>query len=177
MHSENNHTQYGTFDDNSVIYHHKRTISPYIFSIISIILVFFVWLFSGHSVRWRQSVVSVPSTYFFCPIMSITHNFHLPVIVHSSRRQSSRLLIMVSVLWSSIGASKNGNMTAPNNVYDITSTQRPGVENIIRNVKCTKFDWMPLAVSLSSSAISPSLFSGCDIVLLRLQPQYVCPFF
>lgn len=89
--------------------------------------------------------------------------FYLPVIVHNSRRHSSRLLMTAKVLCSSSGASKNGNMAAPINEYSTTNTHSPGVENKIRNVKCThRFVWITFTVSSLSTTISPSLFSICD---------------
>lgn len=77
------------------------------------------------------------STYFSQYFISITNNliYYSPVIVQSSRRHSSRLLITANVLCSSIGASKNGKMAAPIIEYRITNTHKPGVENNIRNVK------------------------------------------
>lgn len=68
------------------------------------------------------------------------------------------------VLCSSSGASKNGNMAAPISEYTTTNTQRPGVENKIRNVKCIhRFVWIAFTDSSLSTTISPSLFSICDI--------------
>lgn len=90
--------------------------------------------------------------------------FNLPVIVQSSRKHSSRLLMTARVLWSSRGASKNGNMAAPISEYKITMTHRPGVENRMRNVKCTqRFVCITFTVSSLSTTISPSLVSICDI--------------
>lgn len=92
-------------------------------------------------------------------------------MVHNSRKQSSRLLITASVLCSSSGASKNGNIAAPINEYNTTRTQRPGVENKMRNVKCIqRFVWITFAVSSASTTISPSLFSICDILMNQI-PQ------
>lgn len=91
---------------------------------------------------------------------------HLPVMVHNSRRQSSRLLMTANVLCSSSGLSKNGNIAAPINEYSTTKTHSPGVENKMRNVKCMqRFVWITFTVS-SASTISPSLFSICDMTAL-----------
>lgn len=78
-----------------------------------------------------------------------------PVIVHSSRKHSSRLLITANVLCSSSGASKNGKINAPISVYTTTKQHRPGVENIMRNVKCTH--------RLAGISIFGSLSSICSI--------------
>lgn len=57
----------------------------------------------------------------------------VPVIVHSSFRHSSRLLVIDNEFCISARASNNGNITAPIIAYAITNSTRPGVENTIRN--------------------------------------------
>lgn len=89
-----------------------------------------------------------------------------PVMVHSSRRHSSRLLITANVLCNSSGASKNGNIAAPINEYKTTKAHKPGVENRIRNVKCKHRFVCITSVGSPSTAISPSLFSACGISMM-----------
>lgn len=103
--------------------------------------------------------------FFFFNLMIFLFLFnHLPVIVHNSRKQSSRLLMTANVLCNSSGASKNGNIAAPINEYNTTKTHSPGVENKIRSVKCIhRFVWITFTDSSLSTTISPSLVSICDI--------------
>lgn len=102
---------------------------------------------------------------FACRRSQKCERINLPVIVQSSRKHSSRLLMTASVLWSSSGASKNGNIAAPIREYRITKAHRPGVENRIRSVKCRhRLVCITFAVSSLSTTISPSLVSICDIL-------------
>lgn len=115
----------------------------------------------GKTFNWKLNFTALMKKFQIC-------GFYLPVIVHNSRRHSSRLLMTAKVLCSSSGASKNGNMAAPISEYRTTNTHNPGVENKIRNVKCIhRFVWITFTVSSLSTTISPSLFSNCDIATYR----------
>lgn len=95
-----------------------------------------------------------------------TYQEYSPVMVQSSRRHSSRLLITANVLCNSSGASKNGKIAAPINEYKTTKTHKPGVENRIRNVKCKHRFVCITSVGSPSTAISPSPFSACGISMM-----------
>lgn len=106
----------------------------------------------------------IRSFFFVSSFFFVALSNHLPVIVHNSRKHSSRLLMTANLLCNSSGASKNGNIAAPINEYSTTKTHSPGVENKMRSVKCIhRFVWITFTDSSLSTTISPSLVSICDI--------------